>query len=320
MTAALHDWQHGRASAAGFDESVHRARRAYAHLVDADVDSVAVGSQVSALLAPIAASVPDGARVVVPLGDFASVLFPFLVHRDRGVRVDQVPLEELAEHVRPDTDVVAFSLVQSADGRVVDVEAVAAACERTGALSVCDTTQAAGWLPIRSRRFDATVCAAYKWLCCPRGAAFLTVGERVRERVRPIAAGWYAGERVWDSIYGPQMQLAGTARRFDLSPDWLAWVGAAPALELFVATEASQVRAHGVGLAARLRAGLDLPETGSAIVSVPQSVLEGGADRSARLTAAGCRFSRRAGRLRLAFHVWNDEEDLAMALEALTGP
>jgi hypothetical protein len=43
---------------------------------------------------------PAGARVVVPEIEFTSNLFPWLVHADRGVTVDTVPLEKLADAIR----------------------------------------------------------------------------------------------------------------------------------------------------------------------------------------------------------------------------
>ena len=108
------------------------------------------------MLAPVAASLPAGAEVVVPVDDFASVVFPFLVHRDRGVVVHQVPLAEVADQIRSSTTVVAFSLVQSADGRLADLDAILDAARRHGALTVCDTTQAVGWLPVAATSMDVT--------------------------------------------------------------------------------------------------------------------------------------------------------------------
>ncbi|HET9657227.1 MAG TPA: aminotransferase class V-fold PLP-dependent enzyme, partial [Kineosporiaceae bacterium] len=302
LRAALDDWQAGRPGVAGYGAAVEASRRAYARLVGVDPSAVAIGSQASVLVGLVAASLPDGAEVVVPHGDFTSVVFPFLVHADRGIRVRHVPLEALAEQIRPGTAAVAFSLAQSADGRVADVAAIRAAAAAAGALTVCDTTQAAGWLPVRAGDFDVTVCAAYKWLCSPRGTAFLTVGPGVADRLRPIHAGWYAGESIWDSVYGPDMRLAADARRFDVSPAWLAWAGAAPALELFAATDPHAVHRHDTRLADDLLDGLGLPPRGQAIIALadPEGTLR------QRLHDAGCTVAGRAGRVRIAFHVWND--------------
>lgn len=313
LRAAVGEWAEGAASASGYDAAVSSSRAAWARLVGVPTSWVAVGSQVSAMLAPVAASLPEGAEVVVPAGDFSSVVFPFLTQRDRGVVVRQVPLAEVADQIRATTSLVAFSLVQSADGRLADLEAILDAARRHGARTVCDTTQAVGWLPVAASSIDVTVCAAYKWLSCPRGVAFASASPEALAWLRPVSAGWYAGETVWESIYGPEMTLAGDARRLDVSPAWLAWVGAAPTLDLLAAA-GEGVRWTGVELADGVRRALGMPPANCPILSLADP--NGAVER--RLREAGCRFATRAGRLRLAFHVWNDEDDVARMVEAVS--
>jgi selenocysteine lyase/cysteine desulfurase len=315
LRAALDDWAAGRSRPATFDAAVARARAAYARIVSVPSSQVAIGAQASVLTGLVASSLPDGAQVLTVHGDFASVVFPFLVHADRGVTVRQVPLEALADEVGPATTVVAYSLVQSADGRVADATSVREAARRVGALTLCDTTQAVGWLPVAADEDDLTACSAYKWLCSPRGTAFLTVRPDVVELLRPTSAGWYAGQDVWSSVYGPQMQLAADARRFDVSPAWHAWVGAAEALELFAGVDVVAVNRHDVALADAFRNRIGLPAAAQAVVSLPDP---DGARRAA-LAAAGCVVAGRAGLVRLAFHLWNDEDDVDRAAAAVTG-
>jgi selenocysteine lyase/cysteine desulfurase len=157
------------------------------------------------------------------------------------------------------------------------------------------------------------VCTAYKWLCHPRGAAYLTVRPEVADRIRPLQAGWYAGESRWDSCYGPDMQLASDARRFDVSPAWLSWVGAVPAMELFAGLDPEQARAYDAGLADALLDRLGRPPQGRPVVSLPD---EFGALQAA-LTDKGATVAGRAGRVRIAFHLWNDEEDVELVASAL---
>lgn len=315
MAAALREWQAGEATPARYDESVAAARSAFARIVGAPAGDVAIGAQTATLMGVVAASLPSGAEVLTVDGDFTSVTYPFLARPD--LRVRGVPLTALADEVRPGTAAIAFSLVQSKDGAIADADAVTAAARAAGALTVADLTQAAGWLPVDAERFDATVTSAYKWLCAPRGVAFLTVGATARERLRPLNASWYAGADVWASVYGHDMRLADDARRFDVSPAWLCWVGAVPALEAFAdelaGADPDAVRRHDARLADGLRAGLGVEPTGSAIVAIPDP----SGDAAARLAAAGLRTAGRGGRARLAFHIWNDDEDVAAALAAL---
>ncbi|GAA4607594.1 aminotransferase class V-fold PLP-dependent enzyme [Actinoallomurus liliacearum] len=309
---ALGEWQRGDVPWSVWDVSTGRARAEFARLVGVETDDVAIGAAVSQLLAPVAASLPAGARVVVPEIEFTSNLFPWLV-RDLDVRT--VPLDKVADAVDGRTAVVAFSIVQSATGEMSPVEDILAAARANGALVVADASQAAGWLPLDATRFDVLACAAYKWLMAPRGAAFCYVAPAVLDRIRPVAAGWYAGDEPGGephAYYGPPLRLAPTARRFDLSPAWFSYVGAAPALELLNAVGVERIHAHDVALADRFLRGLGLPPAGSAIVSVD---LPGAAER---LAAAGVRAAVRDGRLRAAFHLYTTDADVDLALNALT--
>jgi selenocysteine lyase/cysteine desulfurase len=313
LRAALDDWERGVIDMPGADRAVVRAREAYARLAGVPAAWVAAAPQVSVLVGLVAASLPDGAEVVLPEGDFASVVFPFLVHADRGVTVRHVPLERLADSIGSRTALVAFSVVQSSDGRIVDGDAVRAAARAVGALTLGDLTQAAGWLPVDAANDDITVCGTYKWLCSPRGTALMTVRPDVGARMRPLFAGWYAGDSIWDSVYGPEMRLAPDARRFDVSPAWHAWLGTAPALEAFADADGEALHRHAAGLADRVRDGLGLERTGSAILALPDPV---GA-LLARLLERGLVVAGRAGKVRLSFHVWNDADDVEQASQAL---
>ena len=225
--AAAREWRHGRTGFDGWDRSVGAARERFARLTGVGAGDVAIGSAVSPFAGLVAGELPAGARVLAVEGDFTSVLFPFLAQEARGVRIELVPLERLAEAIAPAHDVVAFSAVQSADGRVADLAAVADAAAQHGVRTFVDATQAAGWLPLDLAPFDFTATAAYKWLLSPRGTAFFTIRPERRDELVPHTAGWYAGEDVPSSYYGAPLRLAADARRFDTSPAWLNWVGAA---------------------------------------------------------------------------------------------
>ena len=309
LQAVLSDWQGGRTSWEGWGESTDVARAAFARLLGVEVHRVAVGSTVSELVGSVATAMPAEARVVVPDVEFNSTLFPFLVQSRLDVRT--VPVDGVADAVADGADAVAFSAVQMSTGEVADLDAITAAAAAVDAITICDATQAVGWLPIDAGRFDAVVCAAYKWLMSPRGTAFLTVSDRLLADAVPHSAGWYAGEDVHASYFGPPLRLARSARRFDLSPAWFCWVGTAPALELVEAIGVQAIHDHDLALANRFRAGLGMEASNSAIVSAE---VPDGAERLAR---AGIVAAMRGGRLRASWHVYNDASDVDRVLEAL---
>ncbi|MCT7355396.1 aminotransferase class V-fold PLP-dependent enzyme [Streptomyces sp. 15-116A] len=296
---------------------VEACRAAYARLAGVSVERVAAGATVALFTSLVAASLPPGAEVLTAEGDFTSVLNPFHARGDLKVRA--VPLERIAGSVRPDTALVAVSAAQSADGRIADLAALREAARAHGARTYVDFSQAAGWLPMDADGFDYSVAITFKWLLGPHGAAFLVVPEDFGD-LTPVQAGWVAGERPWDSCYGPVTELARSARRFDSSPALFTYAGLRASLELVEEIGVDTIRAHDLALADRFRAGLAelgheaVPAPGSPIVSVP-----GLGRLQPQLADKGIAVSDRAGNLRASFHLYNSATDVDRLLDALSG-
>ncbi|MFC8509337.1 aminotransferase class V-fold PLP-dependent enzyme [Streptomyces sp. NPDC057411] len=307
----------GRPDGAGSFDIVDEARAAFGRLAHIGADRVAVGSSVSVHVGMVAQSMPAGAEILIPEGDFSSVSTPFTVRGDLKIRF--VPLERLADSIRPETDLVAFSAVQSADGRTADFAAVRAAAAAHGARTLLDATQSAGWLPLYAADWDFTVAGGYKYLLCPRGASFLTVTEEAQDALLPIHAGWVTGEELWVNSYGPVRELARSARRFDEPAAFLSYHGAARSLALLEEIGIERIEAHNKALAARFRAGLTA--LGHAPVADESTVvgIPGLGDRADALREAGVLLSSRAGNLRASFHLYNSSADVDRALEVIAG-
>lgn len=312
LRADLVAWGTANRDPAFYGGVVESARGHYARIVGTEVDDVAIGSQTSVMASVVATALAPGSEVLVVDGDFTSIVFPFLVRDDLHVR--SVRLRDLPHEISSATALIAFSLIQSATGEVAPVEGIRDAAREAGALTVCDVTQAAGVHPVAAADWDITLCHAYKWLCSPRGVAFMTMRPEVRDRVRPVQAGWYAGDDIWRSIYGPRMALAPTARRFDVSPAWQAWVGAEPSLALFAELEIAEVWSAASALGARFLDGMGEVPVHQSIVTIADP----DGSRLAAVRAAGLAASGRDGRLRLAFHLWNDDTDVLRAISALS--
>ncbi|MCT2584663.1 aminotransferase class V-fold PLP-dependent enzyme [Actinophytocola gossypii] len=298
-------WRTGAARPPDYDDHVTTARAAWASLVGVPPTRVASASNVSQLVGLVAASLPPATRVLTLAGEFTSVTFPFAA---RGMPVTEVSADELPSRIA-DHDLVAVSAVQSADGAVLDLAALRAA--KGGTPVLLDVTQAAGWLPLDLDWADWVVGAGYKWLLAPRGVAWLAARPEALERTVPVAANWFAAADPWDGIYGMPLRLAPDARRLDLSPVWFAQLGAAASLPWLAGLDLAEVRAHCVALADAVLAARDLPPRGSAIVSLDLSD-----EQAAKLAAAGVAGSIRAGRTRLAFHLYNDWDDVDLVVDS----
>jgi selenocysteine lyase/cysteine desulfurase len=307
LERVMDQWRHGRTPWMVWQESVDVARRLFASLVHVAPSDVSVGTQVSSFVGLVALSLPAGARVVAAEEDFTSVLFPFLARDDLSVEL--VPLVELPSCITEETELVAVSAVQSADGRLADLDAISRAAASAGALTLIDATQACGWLPFDAARFDYTVSATYKWLLAPRGCAFMTVRPDAAERLTPHLAGWFNADPPAASYGGP-LRIAATARRFDVSPAWFSWVAQAPALEVLRDVGIEAIHEHDVALAKRFRAGLGLEASDSAIVSVAPA--DGARER---LGSAGVMYADHGDVLRFSFHLYSTPEHVDRALD-----
>jgi selenocysteine lyase/cysteine desulfurase len=238
------------------------------------------------------------------------VLFPWRPLAERGVELRRVPLERLVDAVDDRTALAAFSLVQSADGRVADLDGLKA----TGVRLFIDGTQAVGGSAVDLRGIDYLVAHSYKWLLSPRGLAFFYVRPERLAELTPWLAGWKSRSDPFGDYYGAP-ELASDAHRLDISIPWFSAAGARPSLTLIAELGAEAVAGNNLGLARSFCAALGLPEPASPIVRVqvadPEEAVE-------RLRRAGVSCSARSGSIRFAFHLYNEQADVELALEALS--
>jgi selenocysteine lyase/cysteine desulfurase len=310
LERALRAWRTGE-SWRPWEEDGEACRALFGALVGAEPRDVALLPALSAAAGLVAASLPTrpGDNVVLAEDDFTSTLLPWRGLEARGVELRLLRLDELAEAIDERTALVAVSLVQSADGAVPDV----AALKASGARLFLDATQAVGAVPVNVEGVDYLAAHPYKWLCAPRGLAFLYVRRERLTEIVPWTAGWKSRLHPYEHFYGLP-ELTSHARRLDVSLPWLVAAGTRPSLELIAALGVERIAAHDLALARRFAAGLGLPEPPSPIVRAEVGDAEGAVER---LRTSGVTCSLRAGSVRFCFHLYNDEADVALAQEAL---
>jgi selenocysteine lyase/cysteine desulfurase len=285
LAAAARDWRVGRVSVSAWAPALQQARAALARLHGVGDDAVTLGTSVAALMAPLAGSLPVGARVLVPRDEFLSVVLPLRARAERGeVELVSVPSAELA-----------------------------AAAAKGGAMVALDVTQA-GWMDLRDLGADLLIGAGHKWLMAPHGTAFMISTPAARERLVALASGWTARADPAAPPWGNDQPRRAAGPGFDQSPAFLAWVAQVESLAMVEALGLASIARHDLGLAGRFAEAIGRPAPRTPFVTLP------GDERVvAALERAGVRFTARGGTVRLSFHLHNGVADVDRAAAAVLG-
>jgi len=301
-------------------EKTEEARAAFARLIHAEPQDVAVTSSLSAALSALASGLDFGERSKVVLSEieFPTVGQIWHAQEQRGARV--VHTQDFESAIDEETLLVSVTHVSYRTGERLPVEEITRLAHERGALVLLDAYQSAGTLPLDVRALDVDFLAAgtVKYLLGSPGLAFLYARRALIEGIRPTATGWFADTDVFamdDRRYAP----APTAARFQSGTPPVPSVYAGLAgLKLVEEANVERTAARIAELTDAFVAGLDravvTPENRGALVCVES---DDAAAEVERLAARGVITSWRDRSVRVSFHFYNDERDVEAALAAL---
>jgi selenocysteine lyase/cysteine desulfurase len=334
---AADQWSRGRFDWMEAERAGEDARAVFAQIIGAEVDEIALVPAVSTAAGIIAANLPPakhGENVVVAANEFSSNYFPWLLLRERGYDVRAVPSSDggvsadaYGELADGGTRLIAASAVHSPNGYRADLVALSQVAARSGAWFFVDACQAAGAVALDVVRdgVDFLAAASHKFLLGSRGMGYLFVRRALLDRIQPVLAGWKAARKPLESFYGPAMDLSPTASKLDTSLVWFAALAEQAAFGVFRRFGVQALLDRNVQLSRRLHDALaahgcqwrPFPERHrSTIVSVPVDDSEA---VMTRLRQANVVASVRAGKVRLAVHFYNLEEELDRVAELMRG-
>jgi selenocysteine lyase/cysteine desulfurase len=324
----LRDWDEQGAPWEHWVERSEAARAAFATLVNADSDEVAVTTSLSAALSALASGLRYARRstILTTEVEFPTVGQIWHAQEARGARVVHVPPDRLVDAIDDDTLLVSVTHVSYRTGELIRLEPVVRAAHERGALVFVDAYQSAGSVPIDVRELGVDFLAAgtVKYLLGSAGLAFLYARSDVVERVWPTATGWFADESVFSMDirdYSPSR----TARRFEAgTPPVPAIYAGIAGIQLMLETGVEETRAHVQELNHRLLEGLE--ELGAQIVTPRKRDRRGAlicvkaTDVDALVAALrreGIVTSSRDDNLRVSAHCYNAVEDVDAVLDGL---
>lgn len=328
LRTALDDWDDGEFSWQEWDRTPASCRASVATFLGVPAESVAIMGSVAEAAATVAASLPPG-RVVVPADEFRSNLYPWQALDPARYQVTLVPprdgtvrTEDLIAEVDDRTVLLAISEVLTSTGVRADLTTLRAATMAHGTRLFVDASQSQGVLRIDFGRLrpDFVAVHGYKWMLCPRGAAWLVVREDRAAELSALAPSWHSDPE--HGYFGGALRPQPGAARCDTSAGWLPWIGADAALDVHRALDPEDVERHCLRLAAAFsQAARELGYrpvargAASHIVVLRHGGVQGRVAEA--FGATGVRANVLPDRLRVGFHYFNTEQDVATAIGAL---
>lgn len=318
---------------------VEDARELFAQLIGGDADGVALTPSVSygiALAAQLLEPRAKG-RIVTLADEFPSNVYAW---RDLAVRTgaDLVTVPRptdgdwtaaLLHNIDERTSIVATPQCHWTDGGLVDLIRISDSARRVGAALVVDGIQSIGAMPMMVNAIepDFVACASYKWLLGPYSAGFVWCAPQHRDG-RPLEFNWKNRARSDDfqNLVSYRDDYRAGARRYDVGEvsNFALMPGVVAALRQTLDWGVDAVAARIRGLTARVAVeaealGLSVaPEDRRAghLIGVrlhgstPEAVARAMADADVFVSVRG-------DAMRVAPHVYNDDDDIARLFEVL---
>lgn len=328
----------------GWVEEVERARAAFADLIGARPDEIAIGTSESQLVSSVVSALvhlPGGLdgrrRILSSTLEFpgvgqaweAATRYGWTVDRVKRTQAEPITADDFVNLVDESTAVVSMPHVVYANGSLVETGPVVAAAHALGALAYLDAYQSLGTVPVDAPAMGVDLLGAgtLKYLMGTAGIAFLYVSPAIRDRLEPTVTGWFG--RVNPYAFDPTtLDYPGAASRFDLgTPPIVNAYAARAGIELVARTGVEAIRDR-ISELSRLAfeecetLGLRIlgprsHDAKGATTAIDAGSLDGARTAEAALRDNGIVVSARGHAIRVAPHGFTTDDELRHALREL---
>lgn len=236
------------------NDLMRAARAALAEYVHANADDVVYVPNATTALNIVARSVPlqPGDEIMTTDHEYGALdrTWRFIARKTGAVyRAQPIPapvttpedfVERLWAGVTPRTRIVFLSHITSPTALIFPVQEICRRARAAGIISVVDGAHTVGQIPLDLEEIGADFYASnlHKWLCCPKGSAFLYARREMQHLVEPLVVSWgYESERPSASRFIDEQEWTGTR-------DIAAYLTTPAALEFFRAHRWDEMRAR----------------------------------------------------------------------------
>lgn len=283
-------------------------------------------------LAAMALRLRPGDEVVINDLDFPAGATPWLQEACPATvrlwrqREGALRIEDLVPLLGPRTRFVTASLVSFYNGYMLPVaELVAAVRRHSPALVSLDVTQALGRVPLHVQQADLIVSSTHKWILASHGGCLVGVPAHSADRWYVPAGGWFHLEDAFGPTRFERARSKPGAAGFAVGmPNYPAIYAIRAALEYLrhVGVEAIHAAAQPLSQMcleelARLEVELLTPRDPSSLAGIVAFRHPLADTIHQRLHAENIHIMAHAGRLRVAIHGYNTEQDVNALLRAV---
>lgn len=340
VEAAIHEYEEslrrGGMDWIAWMDRVEQAKAAFAELINASLDEVAVLSSVSECASAVASALSfagERNKVVTTELDFPCIGHVWLAQQPRGARVHFVPgenhvipLEHYEQAVDEQTVITSVSHVSYYNGFQQDLRQIASIVHAKGSYLFVDAYQSAGSVEIDVKAMDIDFLAAgaQKYLLGIPGIAFLYVRREIANQLRPFVTGWFG--RVNPFAFDIKtLDYADGARRFETgTPPVISAYAAHAALTMLndigVKTIESYLKTlSALAVAYAKEKGLKVvsPENLDQKAANTAILVDRASEMEARMREKGFIVSARNDVIRIAPHFYNTPEEVVAAIDVL---
>ena len=277
-----------------------------------------------------------GDNAIISDVEFPANVYPWLALERKGIEIrfvheredGRVAAEDVRALVDDRTRAVSLSLVEYASGFRIPAEEIGEFCRKRGVLFVLDAFQTVGALRVDAQALhaDAIVSAFHKWLLGPEGIGFLYTRKEAMDRIAVTEWGWKS-VTVPYTTFDYRLDPKPDASRYECgTPNTVGMYGSAAAVDFYLESGIEEVETRLIELTDWLCARL--VERGCRIFTPRGEGEKSGivcfdhpdrpTDELIRtLIANRVVVRKRAGRVRVAPHYYNREEELEAVLGAI---
>ncbi len=183
-----------------FKKRLNTSRHSVANMLNVQPDEIAFAQNTTEGINWIANGIDwhPNDRIVSIRGEYPANIYPWMRLREKGVifhlmqpEDERISLDQIEKALIPGTRLLTLSLVQFASGFRINLEEVGELCKSKGVLFMVDLIQGMGAFPLNLKKANVDFAAggSQKWLLGPQGAGFFYCPHEHFNLVKPTCVG-----------------------------------------------------------------------------------------------------------------------------------